>query len=215
MFYITRTSVNSIGDGTEPTPTHRISIGLEARQLITVARTNWTVCYKVHAIPSRRTEYKSSITLWPRTKKHLVSRAQLGWHAGLVKTNWYRTCRERLRRHGYHGRWRWSPWGRFGDFWKSLDDFNTLATEARVLDQLRKEPLFYATRPRTRLTFTVSERRAIPHATLRAPQRDRRDADGHRPKPGDRVRVLGVPNLSGMAKHPRVNRPGFPGGSRP
>lgn len=133
----------------------RMSVGLEARQVISVARTKWTVCYKIHAIPSGRTEYKSSITLWPRAKKRLVSRAEPGWHAGLVKSNWYRTCREELCRRGYHGRWSWSPSGRFGDFWKTLKDFQSLAKEARILDRLRKEPSFCAMgRRRSRLSVS-------------------------------------------------------------
>src|SRR5437879_2858818 len=106
-----------------------MSAGLEARQLISVARTQWTVCYKIHVIPSNRTQYRASITLWPRATRRLVSRAEPGWHADLAKSNWYRACRENLRRRGYQGRWLWSPWGRFGDFWKSLKDFNSLARE--------------------------------------------------------------------------------------
>src|SRR5262249_14255352 len=123
----------------------RRSAGLEARQVISVAQTKWTVCYKIHAIPSRRTEYKSSITLWPHAKRRLVSRAEHGWHTDLVKSNWYRTCRKELRRSGYHGRWHWSPSGRFGDFWMSLKDFDSLTREARILDRLRKKPSFCTT----------------------------------------------------------------------
>ena len=39
---------------------------------------------------------------------------------------------------------------------------------------------------------------------MRMPRRDRRDRGGQRLKPGDPVRVLAVPNLSGMAKRPRA-----------
>src|SRR6266404_3465617 len=41
------------------------SVGVEADRVVSVGRTKWTVCYKVHVIPSRRIEYKTSITLWP------------------------------------------------------------------------------------------------------------------------------------------------------
>ena len=127
------------------------STGLEVRQVVSVARTTWTVCYKIHAIPARRTEYRSSITLWPRPKRGRISHAQAGWHEDLVKSNWYSSCRKELRSRGYHGRWRWSPWGRFGDFWKSLTDFESLMREARVLDELRREPSFCAIRPSNKL----------------------------------------------------------------
>ena len=39
---------------------------------------------------------------------------------------------------------------------------------------------------------------------MRTPRRDRRDRDGHKLKPGDRVPVVSVPDLSGMAKRPRA-----------
>ena len=39
---------------------------------------------------------------------------------------------------------------------------------------------------------------------MRLPRRDRLDRDGRRLKPGDRVRVLEVPDLSGMAKRPQA-----------
>ena len=119
-----------------------VSIGVEARRVVSVGRTKWTVCYKVHVIPARRTEYKASITLWPRARtKKLTSRRAPGWHPDLVKGDWYQACGRELRRRGYQGSWPWSPWGRFGDFWKTLGDFNALAREARVLERLRRAPL--------------------------------------------------------------------------
>jgi hypothetical protein len=114
----------------------------EARRVVSVRRTKWTVCYKVHVIPSPRITYKASITLWPRARKRLTSRRELGWHPDLVKGKWYRGCGRELRRHGYRGSWRWSPFGRFGDYWKVLRDFNSLAREVRLLEHLRREPLF-------------------------------------------------------------------------
>jgi hypothetical protein len=115
--------------------------GVETQRVVSVGRTKWTVCYKVHVIPSRRIEYKASITLWPNVRREkLTSRRQPGWHPDLVKTNWYQACGRELRRHGYHGSWQWSSWGRFGDFWKSLKDFRALAREAHALERLRKGP---------------------------------------------------------------------------
>jgi len=114
--------------------------GLEAQRVVSVGRTRWTVCYKVHVIPSRRTEYKANITLWPHAQKRIRSRRHPGWHPDLVKGKWYQACGRELRRHGYHGTWQWSPWGRFGDFWKSLKDSGSLAREAHFLERLRSEP---------------------------------------------------------------------------
>ena len=115
------------------------SAGIEAQRLVAVGRTRWTVCYKVHVIPGRRIEYKASITLWPNARgKRFASRKQPGWHPDLIKTNWYQAYVRALRRHGYRGSWQWSPWGRFGDFWKTLKNFSSLSREAHMLEHLRK-----------------------------------------------------------------------------
>lgn len=117
------------------------SLGVETQRVVSVGRVRWTVCYKVHVIPSRRTEYKASITLWPDAKRRrLISRRQPGWHPDLIKNDWYQACGRGLRRLGYHGSWQWSPWGRFGDFWKTFEDFSSLAREAYMLERLRKGP---------------------------------------------------------------------------
>jgi len=51
----------------------------------------------------------------------------------------YQACLREPRRYGYHGNWLSSPYGRFGDFWKTLRDFSALARETRFLERLRKE----------------------------------------------------------------------------
>ena len=111
--------------------------GIETQRTISVGRAKLTVCYKVHVISSRRLTYKASITVWPTARRRFTSRTQLGWHPDLVKMGWYQACAREFRRHGYHGRWRWSPCGRFGDFWKSLKDSSALAREAHRLERLR------------------------------------------------------------------------------
>jgi|SRR5437016_5391928 len=111
------------------------SAGFEAQQVVSVGSTKWTICFKLHVIPTRRTQYKASITLWPTTRG---KRAHPGWHPHLVNGNWYQACQRELRRYGYHGSWLSSPHGRFGDFWKTLSDFDALAREARFLERLRK-----------------------------------------------------------------------------
>ena len=143
------------------------SVGVEARRVVSVRRTTWTVCYKVPVIPLRRIECKSSITLWPRARKTLASRRQPGWHPDLVKGgNWYQAYGRELRRHGYHGSWLWSPCGRFGDFWKTLRDSNSLAREVRLLEHLRREP-FFGTGPSNTALGRTGARGARP-----GPERD-------------------------------------------
>jgi len=61
------------------------SAGIEAQRAISVGRAKLTVCYKVHVIPSHRTKYKASITVWPRSRRRFTSARQAGWHPDLVK----------------------------------------------------------------------------------------------------------------------------------
>ena len=125
------------------------SVGVEARDVLVVGPTKWTVCYKLHVIPSRRILYKASITLWPRTR---ARRLLPDWHPHLLKANWYQACRQQLRRHGYRGSWAPSPYGRFGDFWKTLRNFNALPREARLLQRLRGTSLAAWSRRTSRLS---------------------------------------------------------------
>ena len=126
-----------------------VNAGIEAQHMVSVGLTRWTVCYKVHVIPSRRTQFKASITLWPRTRHRP---AHPGWHPQLLKAGWYQTCQRELHRYGYRGSWAASPFGRFGDFWKTLRDFNALTKEAHVLEGLRPESLFARGRRTSRLS---------------------------------------------------------------
>src|SRR5215510_13284747 len=111
--------------------------GIETQRTISVGRAKLTVCYKVHVIPSRRPTYKASITVWPTARRRFTSRTQLGWHPDLLRTGWYQVCAREFRQLGYHGRWRWSPWGRFGDFWRPLKGAGCLEKEAHKLERLR------------------------------------------------------------------------------
>ena len=121
------------------------SAGVETKQVVSVGPTKWTVCYALHVIPTPRTQYKASITLWPRARE---KRHAHDWHPHLLKAGWYEACRQQLRQDGYRGSWARSPYGRFGDFWKSLSNFNALAREARLLQRLRRAS-FWAQRRRT------------------------------------------------------------------
>jgi hypothetical protein len=115
------------------------SAGVEAQRIFTVGKKKWTACYKVHVVLRRRAEHRASITLWPRVRTRLASqRRSGGWNAQLLEQGWYDRLSRELRRHGYRGTWQWSPWGRFGDFWKTLESMSDLAAELRTLDRLRK-----------------------------------------------------------------------------
>jgi hypothetical protein len=125
------------------------SVGVEAKDILSVGPTRWTVCYKLHVIPLRRTQYKASITLWPRTR---ASRQPLKWHPYLVRENWYQACRLELRRYGYRGKWAQSPNGLFGDFWKTLGSLDALPREARRLQRFRRASLVPGSRLKNRLS---------------------------------------------------------------
>ena len=114
------------------------SAGVEAQRIVTVGPTRWTVCYKVHVVPLGRGGHKASITLWPRTRTRLTKGRSGGWDAELKQAGWYDRCARLLRSHGYRGTWETSPWGRFGDFWKTLKSMDALAKEARSMERLRQ-----------------------------------------------------------------------------
>jgi len=80
-----------------------VSAGVEARQPTSVGRTKWIVCYKVHVVPSRRTEYRTSITLWPdcAKKAHLTKTARVAsrpYQNQLVSDVWTMVTSIRLSR---------------------------------------------------------------------------------------------------------------------
>src|SRR5919204_1692407 len=118
------------------------SVGVEAKDVLSVGPTKWTVCYKLHVIPSRRTQYKASITLWPRTRASRQplkwSRQPQKWHPHLGRDNWYQACRQQLLQYGYRGKWAQSPLGPFGNFWKTLRSLDALPREARRLQRFRR-----------------------------------------------------------------------------
>jgi hypothetical protein len=98
----------------------------------------WFITYKVHALRDHaRGPYKpwlrSSISLWPSSRG---KRDRQGWRPRLRKQKWYESCRRELARHGYHGDWLSSPWGRFGDYWRRLSDADDLTAELQRLDRM-------------------------------------------------------------------------------
>src|SRR5262245_22876671 len=115
--------------------------GFEPRVPFRVAGFTGTVVYKVHAIGfgERRLRFKVSVTLWPRDAVRGGSARTRKRSARLVQTG-LEACGRALRRHGYRGDWPASPWGRFGDFWKSLRDVKAVRSEVRVLERWVEAP---------------------------------------------------------------------------
>jgi len=113
-----------------------------------VGRTEVTVNYGIHVVPpgGREGVFRSSVTVWPKGRKrgsasqwNAGSKKPGGWNAALVRLEWYQLCERELRRCGYRGTWRHSPWGRFGDFWKSHKDAASLLQETKRLEALSGE----------------------------------------------------------------------------
>ena len=111
------------------------------RRVVSVDGKPWRVCYAIHAVPASRlrVEFRSSITLWPERLRKRPGWKRGGWSAALRKKAWYQGCEQQLDQHGYEGRWQASPWGRFGDFWKSLKDTAAVLAEVELLEQLEAE----------------------------------------------------------------------------
>jgi hypothetical protein len=125
--------------------------GLRGREL--------RVNFNVHVVPPGHDEgvFTSSVTVWPPGRKRRGntrlwnggSKKPGGWNLSLRQVNWYADCERLLRTYGYRGKWRHSPWGRFGDFWKRHPDSKTLAAEPALLETLSDEQ-FWGRRRTTR-----------------------------------------------------------------
>jgi hypothetical protein len=109
-------------------------------RVLAVGRTQVAVSCAVHVVPDGlEGSFGSSVTVWPKGRKRRASQSA-GWNAILVRMDWYRACQRALQRHGYRGKWRASPWGRFGDFRKSLKDGHALTAEIAILERIKAEP---------------------------------------------------------------------------
>ena len=62
--------------------------------------------------------------------------------------HWYRDCESLLRTYGYRGKWRHSPYGRFGVFWKKHHDSKSLENEIAVFERLGNEKVWGRRRTR-------------------------------------------------------------------
>ncbi len=143
----------------EPPPSWNYRANFGTNRTYRIGRGELRVAYAVHVVPPGHEDgvLTSSVTVWPPGRKrrgsdrlwNAGSKRPGGWNATLRQANWYGDCERLLRGYGYHGKWRQSPWGRFGDFWKKHRNSKALAAEPTVLERLSKEP-FWGRRRTTR-----------------------------------------------------------------
>jgi hypothetical protein len=125
--------------GVHPGWSHRAHF--EARRKIVVGGQKVTVCFTLHVVPDGGGEgaFRSSVTVWPDGRRSTgASRSR--WSPVLLRRGWYAACQQELEVWGYRGKWRPSPWGRFGDFWKRHSGSASLVAELAELDELKVEP---------------------------------------------------------------------------
>jgi hypothetical protein len=140
-----------------PRPSWNYRTNFATGRLYTVGRTKLTVAFTLHVVPPGHSDgvLASSVTVWPGVRRRLGDdrlwsaspKIPGGWNAALRRMGWYEDCEDLLRSYGYHGKWRHSPFGRFGDFWKKHPDSKSLVAEVAVLERLSKENLWGRRRP--------------------------------------------------------------------
>src|SRR5262245_2406285 len=111
----------------QPRPGWQYRAHFETKRIYCVGRGELTVAFTVHVVPPGHDDgvLTSSVTVWPPGRKQrgtprlwkASAKRPGGWNPTLVRLDWYRKCERMLRSYGYHGQWRHSPYGRFGDFW--------------------------------------------------------------------------------------------------
>ena len=110
-------------------------------RVFSVGRTQVTVAFALHVVPpggGSEGVFRSSVSAWPKARRRGPSEYGT-WNAELLRLEWYAECRRELGRYGYRGKWRPSPWGRFGDFWRSHPDEASLLAEVEALEALGSE----------------------------------------------------------------------------
>lgn len=112
--------------------------GYELRAAVPVHGEEWIVSVKAHVAPQDaprraagvRVDLMSSVTLWPPESKSEAS-------SEATQARWRAVASRILRKNGYRGAWRASPWGTFGDFWKHrLPSVPAVRRETKVLEEI-------------------------------------------------------------------------------
>jgi hypothetical protein len=133
----------------QPRPSWNYRVNFGTGRIYAVGQAKLRVVFTVHVVPPGHDHgvLTSSVTVWLEGRKrlgdHRLWRASPkkpgGWNASLRRLDWYRNCEDLLRSYGYRGKWRHSPSGRFGDFWKKHRDSKSLVAELAVLERLGEE----------------------------------------------------------------------------
>jgi len=114
--------------------------GYELRQRVNVRKKWWTLCFKLHLVPSLDqgridwlgVRFCSTVTMWPPK----LSGQEFEW---FIRQGGYRTFEERLKEHGYDGAWRTTPdVGQWANFEKELSDLAAVRLEAKLLESLSR-----------------------------------------------------------------------------
>jgi hypothetical protein len=142
----------------KPRPSWSYRAHFETGRAYVVGAVKLRVAFTVHVVPPGHSDgvLTSSVTVWPEGRKRAGGdrlwqaspKMPGGWNSTLKQADWYRSCDGLLRTYGYHGKWRHSPTGRFGDFWKKHRDSKSLEREVAVLEQLSHEQLWGRRRTR-------------------------------------------------------------------
>lgn len=117
--------------------------GFARSHTVTAERRRWTVAYRIDAYHvnrylAREPRLMASITLWPPARNERATRVYRRNGTPREK-QWIEACERQIRRQGYRGQWRKSPWGEFGDFSKRLKDAKAVAAEVKRLGALEWE----------------------------------------------------------------------------
>ena len=116
--------------------------GFERLDVVVIDRTPWAIFRKVHVLRDQavrldKFEFRASITIWPgRTTRNKRLARPRGASNDKPVQGWPLEVQRKIRRQGYRGHWAKSPWGRFGDFWKTLKDARAVRAEVERLDKL-------------------------------------------------------------------------------
>jgi hypothetical protein len=138
----------------KPLPSWNYRATFGTNHVYPLRRGQLRVAFNVHVVPPGHDDgvLTSSVTVWPPDRKrrgsnrawNASSKRSGGWNEALRESNWYGECEKLLRSYGYHGKWRPSPSGRFGDFWRKHRDSKALAAELAVLQRLSAEQFWRA-----------------------------------------------------------------------
>jgi hypothetical protein len=108
---------------------------------IVASRKRFNLFVGLHVVPGGGgyRAYRATIGIWPKGRERF-SWEKADYHPVLVRSGWYVASARLLRRYGYQGNWKPSPWGRFADFERTFRTPTDLIAELKNLELLYAEP---------------------------------------------------------------------------